>query len=96
MDKRIIDNLIGIMDNRRVFTQKEDLICYSFDGTNQSLLPEAVVFPQNSDEISKILILANENKISVIPRGAGTGYSGGAVPPKGGGGLVLYKIEKIF
>lgn len=96
MDKNIIKNLINIVGSQRVLTSPEDLICYSFDATNQSLLPQAVVFPQSAEELSKILILANREKIPVVPRGAGTGYSGGSVAAQGGIILAMNKMDKII
>lgn len=96
MDNKVIKNLTAILGKARILTAAEDLISYSYDATNQNLLPEAVVFPQNSDEISKILVLANENKIPVVPRGAGTGYSGGSLPFQGGIVLALSKMDKIL
>lgn len=96
MDKKIIKSLINILGKSRLLTNPEDLICYSFDATNQSLLPEAVVFPQNKEGVSKILVLANEEKVAVIPRGAGTGYSGGSVPAQGGIILAMNKMDKIL
>ena len=42
--------------------------------------PFAVVFPENTKEVSKILAYCNQERIKVVPRGAGTGLSGGALP----------------
>ncbi len=59
---------------------KEDLACYTYDANTQGQLPAAVVFPRTTDEISRILTLANDERFSVIPRGAGTGMTGGSIP----------------
>jgi glycolate oxidase len=79
-----------------VTKKKEELICYSYDATGISFLPDAVIFPGSEDEISQILKLASKKKIIVIPRGAGSGMTGGAIPVKGGLVLVTSRMNKIF
>ena len=58
--------------------------------------PLAVVFPENTKEVSKILAYCNREKIKVVPRGAGTGLSGGALPLIDGILLCLGKFNKIL
>lgn len=58
----------------------EDLVCYTYDANVQGQLPGAVVFPGTTDEVSQIIKLANKDQFSVIPRGSGTGTTGGSVP----------------
>jgi len=63
------------------FDSTEDRICYSYDGTPLlKQLPDAIVRPQSVDQISKLLKIANEERFAVIPRGSGSGLSGGSVP----------------
>ena len=78
--KSIIKELTHIVGKENIRTDKEYLICYSYDATNQKFLPDAVVFPKNADEISLILKLANKEGFPVVPRGAGSGFSGGSLP----------------
>lgn len=59
-------------------------------------MPGAVVFPQNSDQVSKILALASENGIPVTPRGAGSGMSGGSVAVKEGLVMVMTGLGRIL
>lgn len=79
-----------------VTRKKEDLLCYSYDAAGISFLPDAVVFPATEEEISRILKLATEKKIPVIPRGAGSGMTGGSVPVKGGIVLVFSRMNQIL
>ncbi|MHA2380635.1 MAG: FAD-binding oxidoreductase, partial [Candidatus Thorarchaeota archaeon] len=62
------------------------------------ILPQAdlVVFPGNTEEVSKVLIVANEMKIPVIPVGGGAGTCGGTVPVYGGIQLDLKRLDKIY
>ncbi len=59
-------------------------------------MPEIVVLPQTSEEISKILELANRENIPVTPRGGATGLCGGCVPIFGGIVLSLEKMNRIL
>ncbi|MEN2994585.1 MAG: FAD-linked oxidase C-terminal domain-containing protein [Thermodesulfovibrio sp.] len=60
---------------------KEDLICYSYDASYaQGVIPEFVAWPKSSDEVSRIVKWAINKGLKIVPRGAGTGMSGGAVP----------------
>jgi glycolate oxidase len=58
--------------------------------------PLAVVFPENTKEVSKILAYCNKERIKVVPRGAGTGLSGGALPLADSILLCLGKFNKII
>lgn len=64
---------------------------YSYDATKKHYLPDGVLFPRNEEDISKILQFCNENKIIVIPRGAGSGFTGGALAVNGG---LILSFEK--
>jgi glycolate oxidase len=55
-----------------------------------------IVFPRTPQQISEILKLANQSHFPVIPRGAGTGFTGGTLPVEGGVVLVLTKMNKIL
>lgn len=60
---------------------KEDLICYSYDASYaQGVIPELVTWPKNIDEISRIVKWATNKGFKIVPRGAGTGMAGGAIP----------------
>ena len=73
-----------------------DLISYSYDASDHDHRPEAGLWPTTRDEVSKILSLANEHRIPVTPRGAGTGLAGAAVPNQGGLVLDLCRMNKIL
>jgi len=92
--KEVIEKLKEILGEGGVRIDRDYLERYSKDETAElePLEPEVVVFPKTPEEISKILKLANEMKIPVTPRGAGTGLSGGAVPAHGG---ILMSFERM-
>jgi glycolate oxidase len=92
-----IDRLRRIVGKGNVLTAKEDMVAYSYDGTQAwSHQPDVVVFPASAVEISEILKFANENAIPVTPRGGGTNVSGGSIPIKGGIVLCTTKMNRII
>jgi glycolate oxidase len=80
----------------RLHTSLEQRICYSYDATGKMFLPEAVAFPVNAEEVRRTVLLANEHRFPVIPRGAGSGFSGGSVPVRGGLVLSLERMDRIL
>ena len=92
----IIDTLKLIVGADNVATERQDLLCYSYDATQMEFLPDAVVHPANADEVSAVLSLANQNRFPVFPRGAGSGFSGGALPKSGGVVLVTTRMNRIL
>ena len=96
LDSRIIDQLRQIVGKDQVSTEKADLICYSYDATQQKFMPDVVVHPQSSEQISRIMRLANTEKVPVFPRGAGSGFTGGSLPTTGGIVLTTERMDKIL
>jgi glycolate oxidase len=94
---KILPVLRGILPESEILTSKEDLIPYSFDGTAAlQAMPGCVVFPKSTEEISRILRLANETKTAIVTRGSGTGLSGGSVPSPDCIVLCTVKMTRIL
>lgn len=74
----------------------EERLCYSYDATIEEAMPDAIVFPGTTEEVAQIMTWANQANLPVIPRGAGTGLSGGSLPVKGGLVLSLCRMNKIL
>jgi glycolate oxidase len=97
LDKKVVSELRNIVGKDAVLTSREDLNAYSYDGTaTWAHTPDVVVLPTTAEQVSQILKLANENKIPVTPRGAGTNVSGGSIPIKGGIVLCTTRMNKIL
>src|SRR5260221_1677361 len=96
MDASIIRQLRKILGKDAVLDRPEELMLYEYDGGQDKSRPGAVVFPENTQQVSKIMRLASQNKIPVVPRGAGTGLSGGAIAQKEAIGLSLARMNKIL
>jgi len=95
LDKRIIRDLETTLGKEHVTTDRADLICYSYDATQQQFLPDVVVYPGNAEEVALVMKLANAEKLPVFPRGAGSGFTGGALPTKGGIVLSTERMNRI-
>ncbi|MDD8016750.1 MAG: FAD-linked oxidase C-terminal domain-containing protein [Bacteroidota bacterium] len=77
----VLKQLSSIVENKNFYTSQEDKITYSYDGTPLlEHLPDAIIRPTNKEQISHIVKLANKEHFSIVPRGAGTGLSGGSIP----------------
>ena len=96
LDKRIITSLEAIVGPDNIATDRQDLLCYGYDATQFEFLPDAVVHPANPAEVSAILKLANAERFPVFPRGAGSGFTGGALPKGGGIVLVTTRMNRIL
>ncbi|MBQ3388814.1 MAG: FAD-binding protein [Thermoguttaceae bacterium] len=82
-----------------VYRDAERLEPFSHDeipGTHYRRLPEAVVKPDSAEQVAAIVRLANERRIPVTPRGAGSGLSGGTVPVCGGIVVAMQRFNRIL
>jgi glycolate oxidase len=92
----VLIELSHIVGHQHLTTQQEHLEAHASDATKLTFMPDAVAFPGSGEEISRILILANKKMFPVIPRGAGSGKSGGALPVKGGLVLSTERLNRIL
>jgi glycolate oxidase len=92
----VLKELTRILGPAHLLTSPEERVVYSYDATRQQSVPWAVARPASSSEISKILALANRERFPVVPRGAGTGMSGGSVPVQGGLVLSFERMNRIL
>ncbi len=91
----LASQLIALLGADAVSTLPEDLAVHRTDKWFASNPPEVVVFASTTEQVSKLLRFASEQKIPVTARGAGVGYVGGCVPLRGGIALSLARMNKI-
>ncbi len=97
LDKKHIKHFETLVGKENVYSDKAHLIAYSYDATRTRFEPEAVVFPRDEADVSAILTYCNEHHIVITPRGAGSGFTGGALPTQGGITLGMEKhMNKIL
>ena len=95
-DQSLIDVLKGIVGDEHVLHTPEDMLVFEFDGSIDRRLPQAVVLPSTAEEVSRVVRLAHDHGVPLVPRGAGTGLSGGAVAIEGGILLVTTRMNRIL
>ncbi|MCG6881699.1 MAG: FAD-binding protein [Deltaproteobacteria bacterium] len=96
ISKALLKEISGIVGKENLITDGEQMAEFSADATKIARMPDGVAFPSNNEQISRILGLATENGFPVVPRGAGTGMSGGAVPVQGGVVLAMDRLNRIL
>ncbi len=97
IDAKHLAHFSSLVGQDNIYSDKAHLIAYSYDATRSKFEPDAVLFPRNEEDISKILTYCNEHKIVIVPRGAGSGFTGGALPSSGGIVLAFEKhMNKIL
>lgn len=87
--------LIGALGAQAVLDRPETLERYASDATFQAQMPALVVCPATTEQVAAVLRLASRAAVPVVPRGAGTSLSGGAVPVAGGIVLSLERMNRI-
>jgi glycolate oxidase len=92
---KIFDRFHEIV-NERVRTSLDERFCYASDASQIEGLPDFVIRPKSTEEVSRIIILCDELEIPVTARGAGTGLAGGATPVKGGVVLDMSSMNNII
>lgn len=92
----ILEHIGRIVGPGHLLAGREDLAEFASDATKLVYPPDAVAFPGTSREVAEILRLATEHGFAVIPRGAGSGMSGGALPVQGGLVLAMNRFNRIL
>ncbi len=87
---------LAIVDPARWLDEKEPLFCYAYDAFVEESMPDAVIFPETTEEVSQILALASAHKIPVTGRGAGTSVCGAPVPVRHGLVVCFSKMDRII
>lgn len=90
---RAYKKLRDFVGEENYYDDEAHLQAYCYDATRDRFKPDCVVFPRNEDDVCKVLKYCNDNLIPAIPRGAGSGFSGGALPCNGG---VILAMERYF
>ena len=89
--------LRAFLPQRAVLFEEEDTRPYECDGlTAYRQLPMVVALPETEEQVQRILKVCSSMKIPVVPRGAGTGLSGGALPPGDGVLLSMAKFMRVL
>lgn len=92
----VIRELSNVLGERHVLHSPYDLTLYEYDASIDRSKPEIVVLPATTQEVVEIVKIAAHYRVPVVPRGAGTGLSGGAIPVYGGIVIVFTRMNRIL
>lgn len=96
MEQKTLDRIEAVVGADGCSTKVADLYTYGFDASIFHSSPDVVVQPRSTEQVSEILKIANEAKVPVVPRGAGTGLCGSAVPIKGGIVMDMSRMDRVL
>lgn len=96
LDEKILKQLEAVVGKDGISTSAAVLYTYGFDASVYHSSPDVVVQPTSTEQVSEIMKIAYANGIPVVPRGAGTGLCGAAVPIMGGICLAMQKMNRIL
>jgi len=95
VNEKIVNAIERIVGKDGYSVSVADLYAYGFDASIFHNTPDIIIQPKTTQQVSEIMKIANKNKIPVVPRGAGTGLCGSAVPIRGGIVMDMAKMNKI-
>lgn len=97
INEEIKKKFIAIVGPENYDDSKVGRLTYSYDATpDMQAMPDAVISPRNTQEISEAVKICNEHKIPIVPRGTGTNLAGGTCPTQGGIVLLFKHMNKIL
>jgi len=88
--------LRDLLGAEKVLWAREDLLLYEYDGAVDIATPDAVVLPNETADVAKLARFCAEHGVPLVPRGAGTGLSGGAIPVEGGVVISFARMSRIL
>ncbi|WP_145948722.1 FAD-binding oxidoreductase [Paenibacillus sp. Y412MC10] len=89
--------LVAILGSSYVKDDPQSLVTHSYDGTPMlQSLPDAVVYPENTGQVSEVMKVLSRHRIPVVGRGSGTNLCGGTVPVQGGVVMVMHRMNRIL
>jgi glycolate oxidase len=95
INPKVFEELCDAIGSENVFDNIEGVVCNSFDSKKGRSIPDLVIRPHLTEQVSKVVSIANKHNIPICPRGAETGLSGGAVLVKGGITLDMKNMDII-
>lgn len=91
MEAKHIEFFTNLLGESNAYFDKPHILAYSYDATRRKHQPDGVLFPRDESDVSKILKYCNDNNIIIVPRGAGSGFTGGSLAVSGG---IILSFEK--
>src|SRR5579883_2710931 len=92
----VVRELSELLGARYVLHSPYDLMLYEYDASIDRSTPDIVVLPATTAEVAAVVKIAARHNVPVVPRGAGTGLSGGAIPVYGGIVIAFARMNRIL
>ena len=92
----LIRALTDLLGADKVLGAPDDLLLYEYDGSIDTATPDAVVLPNETADVARLARFCAEHHVPIVPRGAGTGLSGGAIPVEGGVVVSFARMSRIL
>src|SRR6267142_5549868 len=93
---RIVSDLRNIVGDEHIRTDDVSLQTYGVDALGKGHPPDVVVIPGNTKQIADVARVCNSERVPLVVRGTGTGFTGGAVPTRGGVLLSMERLNRIL
>ncbi len=93
---QVVRELSELLGERHVLHMPYDLMLYEYDASIERSTPDIVVLPATTEEVAEVVKIAVRYHVPVVPRGAGTGLSGGAIPIYGGIVITFTRMNQIL
>jgi glycolate oxidase len=92
----LVDAFVSLLGAAHVKTDADSRALYGTDALQRGSPADIVVFPGTTDEVAGVVRICAERRLPIVPRGAGTGYTGGSVPTRGGAVVSLERMNRIL
>src|SRR5690242_18858595 len=93
----VIPELQQLLPKERILTDPSELFVYDCDGfTIARNIPQAVAFPTSTQEVVRLVKLLAERDVQIVPRGTGTGLTGGCVAYENGVIISTARMNKVL
>ena len=92
----LVDAFVSLLGAAHVKTDADSRALYGTDALKRGAPADIVVFPGTTEEVAGVVRICAERRIPIVPRGAGTGYTGGSVPTRGGTVVSLERMNRIL
>jgi len=97
LDAAVARQLREIVGENHFRDDRQSLVAHSYDGTPMlQSLPDGVVYPESTAQVSAIMKVLTEHRVPVVSRGSGSNLAGGTVPVQGGIVMVMHRMNKIL
>ncbi|PYZ94207.1 glycolate oxidase subunit GlcD [Salipaludibacillus keqinensis] len=97
LKKKVKKKLEKIVGSENFLDSQQDLIVYSYDATpDYQAIPDAVIKPKDTQDVSEIVKVCNEYKVPIVPRGSATNLCAGTTPLEGGLVMVFNHMKDIL